>query len=83
MTMSRTTTGNPVVNPVRIHGLLIGINAGSGRPELGDAQRTSGALVFAPTVPTLGATRVPRVVAAGSSMDKKEEVSWCVYESGR
>lgn len=79
MTMSTTTTGNPL-NPLRVHGLLIGINAGSGRPELGDAQRTSGALVFAPTVPTLGATCVPRVVAAGPSMDKKEEVSWCVYE---
>jgi hypothetical protein len=71
------------VNPVRFHGLLIGICTGAGFPASEDAQRTSGALVFAPTVATLGATRVSRVVVAGSSMDKKEEVSWCVYESGR
>ena len=58
------------MNPVWIHGLLIGIDTGSGCPGLGDAQLTSGALVFAPTVPTLGANCVPRVVAAGPSMDK-------------
>lgn len=71
------------MNPARVHGLLIGICTGSGFPAPGDAQRTSGALVFAPTVPTLGTTRQSRAVASGSSMDKKEEVSWCVYESGR
>jgi hypothetical protein len=71
------------VNPARFIGILIGIDTGSGHPAPGDAQWTSGALVFAPTVPTLGANRVSRVVAAGSSTDKKEEVSWCVYESGR
>ncbi len=73
----------PPVNPMRFAGLLLGITAVSGLPESGDAQRANGALVFAPTVPTIGATRAPRGVIGWSSMDKKEEVSWCVYESGR